>query len=160
MKKVTAFYHSPIGQIIINGYESGISSVYFSDEAVGEQAQLLPGCIQEAIAQLHEYFCHQRKQFDLLLKIKGSRFQQKVWNSLLHIPWGSTITYSQLAKQIGHTEAIQVLGAANSQNPLLVVLPCHRVIGSSGMLTGYQGGLLRKQWLLNHEQENLQFETL
>lgn len=158
MKKFTALYQSPIGQIIICGCESGISSISFSQEAVPDQHQLLPTCLQEAVEQLHEYFCHQRKHFDLFLKIKGTEFQQKVWNSLLNIPWGETISYTQLAKQNGVAEAMRAVGAANAQNPFLIVLPCHRVIGSSGMLAGYAGGLLRKQWLLKHEKQNLQFE--
>lgn len=157
MNSYTAKYLSPIGQIIVSGNEFGVSSVIFSDEPVQNKLQLLPECLQEAIEQLHEYFCHQRKEFDVLLNVdQGTEFQQKVWYALLHINWGETLTYAQLATKIGEPHATRAVGFANSHNPYLIVLPCHRVIGSTGLLTGYPGGLLRKQWLLQHEQESLQ----
>ena len=152
-----AKYQSPIGQIIVKGNELGVSSVIFSDEQVVNQPRLLPNLLQEAIEQLHEYFCHQRKEFDLILNVdQGSEFEQKVWYSLLKIQWGETVTYPQLAERTGKPHAIPAVGYATSQNPYLIVLPCHRVIGSTGLFTGYAGGLLRKQWLLQHEQESLQ----
>lgn len=129
----------------------------FSDEQMPNQPRLLPNYLQEAVEQLHEYFCHQRKEFDLVLNVDhGTEFQQKVWYSLLQLKWGETMTYAQLAEKIGQPHAVRAVGFANSQNPYLVVLPCHRVTGSTGLFTGYAGGLLRKQWLLQHEQESLQ----
>lgn len=157
MSLFTASYLSPIGQILIKGTENGVSSVSFNDEPVQDPFRLAPLCLQEAVEQLHEYFCHQRKEFDLLLDVDtGTEFQQKVWYALFRINWGETVTYAQLANRIGQPQAVRAVGYASSQNPFLIILPCHRVIGSTGLITGYAGGLLRKQWLLQHEQESLQ----
>ena len=156
----TSSYLSPIGQIVVKGTERGISLITFSDEEVQNPHQLLPACLQDAVEQLHECFCHQRKDFDLLLDFEqGTDFQQKVWNLLLQIGWGQTITYAHLANKLGQSQAIRAVGYASSQNPFLIVLPCHRIIGSTGLITGFSGGLLRKQWLLQHEQESLQLGT-
>ncbi len=155
----TASYQSPLGQIIIKGSDTGISSVLFNDEPVPDQSKLLSNCMTEAVEQLHEYFCHKRQIFKLALDLsQGTQFQQRVWQALLSVPWGETITYSQLACRISHPHAIRAVGSANSHNPFLIVLPCHRVIGTSGVLTGYAGGLLRKKWLLEHEQQSVQLE--
>lgn len=155
----TTCYQSPIGQIVIKGSEAGIHSVLFSDEPLTNQFKPLYPCLKEAVEQLHEYFCHQRHSFNLRLHLaQGTEFQQKVWHSLLSIPWGETVTYTQLASKISHPHAVRAVGSANSHNPFLVVLPCHRVIGTSGVLTGYAGGLLRKKWLLEHEQQTIQLE--
>lgn len=135
-------------------------SVRFSDEShPGAQNYAVPYCIQEAIEQLHEYFCHQRQEFKLKLNLsQGTSFQQRVWEILQEIPWGETKSYAQIAHLIGQPLAVRAVGAANANNPFLIVLPCHRIIGSSGILTGYAGGLLRKQWLLKHEQQTVQLE--
>lgn len=155
----TTCYHSPIGQIVIKGSEAGIHSVLFSDEPVAHQSLTSASCLKEAVEQLHEYFCHKRQSFNLRLYMdQGTEFQQKVWNSLISIPWGETITYTQLASKISHPHAVRAVGSANGHNPFLVILPCHRVIGTSGVLTGYAGGLLRKKWLLEHEQQSIQLE--
>ena len=157
----TSSYLSPIGQVMVKGTERSILSITFSDELVQTNRQLLPICIQDAIEQLHEYFCHQRKEFDLLLNFEqGTEFQQKVWQLLQGVSWGQTVTYAQIASKIGQPQATRAVGYANSQNPFLIILPCHRVIGSTGLITGYTGGLLRKQWLLQHEQESLLLETI
>lgn len=146
---------------MVKGTESSILSITFSDELVQINRQLLPLCIQDAIEQLHEYFCHQRKEFDLLLNFEqGTEFQQKVWQLLRGVSWGQTVTYAQIASKVGQPQATRAVGYANSQNPFLIILPCHRVIGSTGLITGYAGGLLRKQWLLQHEQESLQLGTI
>lgn len=156
-----ATYQSPIGQIIVKGNEFGVSSVSFSDDHIQNQVRLLPIHLQEAVEQLHEYFCHQRKDFDLVLNVEqGQEFEHKVWYSLLQVKWGETVTYNQLAERIGKPHAIRAVGYANSLNPYLIVLPCHRVIGSTGLFTGYAGGLLRKQWLLQHEQQSLQMGNI
>lgn len=118
-----------------------------------------PLCMEEAVEQLHEYFCHQRKGFQLELDLlQGTLFQQKVWQALQSIPWGETRSYTQIALEIEEPQAVRAVGTANAQNPFLIILPCHRVIGSSGVLTGYAAGLLRKQWLLHHEQQSLQLD--
>ena len=107
------------------------------------------------VQQLLEYFSGQRKTFDFPLAPKGTPFQLAVWNALLEIPYGDTITYAELARRIGKPSAIRAVGAANGANPIPVIIPCHRVIGSNGTLTGYGGGIERKQWLLALEGRRL-----
>lgn len=109
------------------------------------------GLLQKAMQQLEEYFRGNRKQFDLPLNPQGTPFQQKVWNELLKIDYGSTATYLQMAKRLGDVKAIRAAASANGKNPIGIIIPCHRVIGADGKLTGYAGGLHRKQWLLEHE---------
>jgi methylated-DNA-[protein]-cysteine S-methyltransferase len=101
--------------------------------------------------QLQEYFAGTRKTFDFKLNPSGTEFQQKVWQELLNIPYGKTTSYLGLSKKLGDVKAIRAVASANGKNPLWIVVPCHRVIGSDGSLTGYAGGLWRKQWLLEHE---------
>lgn len=160
MNILTACYQSPIGQLIVSGTEEGINSVRFNDESPSaSRSNTTPYCIQEAIEQLHEYFCHQRRDFQLTLNLgKGTPFQQRVWQVLQEIPWGETRSYAQIAHLVGQPLAVRAVGAANANNPFLIILPCHRIIGSSGILTGYAGGLLRKHWLLKHEQQSVQLE--
>ncbi len=105
--------------------------------------------------QLHEYFNGKRKTFDFPLAPKGTPFQLAVWNALLEIPYGDTVTYAELARRIGKPSAVRAVGAANGANPIPVIIPCHRVIGSNGTLTGYGGGIERKQWLLALEGRRL-----
>jgi len=105
--------------------------------------------------QLHEYFTGKRKTFDFPLAPKGTPFQLAVWNALLEIPYGDTVTYAELARRIGKPSAVRAVGAANGANPIPVIIPCHRVIGSNGTLTGYGGGIERKQWLLALEGRRL-----
>jgi methylated-DNA-[protein]-cysteine S-methyltransferase len=109
----------------------------------------------ELEAQLREYFSGQRKTFDYPLAPKGTEFQRAVWNALLEIAYGDTVTYAQLAQRIGRPSAVRAVGAANGANPIPVIIPCHRVIGSNGTLTGYGGGIERKQWLLALEGRRL-----
>ena len=106
-------------------------------------------------SQLLEYFSGQRKTFDFPLAPRGTPFQLAVWNALLEVPYGDTITYAELARRIGKPSAIRAVGAANGANPIPVIIPCHRVIGSNGTLTGYGGGIERKQWLLALEGRRL-----
>ena len=101
--------------------------------------------------QLQEYFEGKRTDFDLKLNPKGTEFQQKVWKSLLDIPYGKTVSYMDQTKKLGDVKAIRAVASANGKNPLWIVVPCHRVIGTNGSLTGYAGGLSRKKWLLEHE---------
>jgi methylated-DNA-[protein]-cysteine S-methyltransferase len=126
-----------------------ITSVEFVEEVREEER---PGPIaEEAIRQLSAYFEGTRRDFDLPISPQGTEFQRLVWQHLLDIPYGQIISYQDLAKAIGKPEAIRAVGAANGQNPISVVVPCHRVLGSDGSLTGYGGGLWRKEWLLKHE---------
>ncbi|MCU0371019.1 MAG: methylated-DNA--[protein]-cysteine S-methyltransferase [Bacteroidales bacterium] len=107
------------------------------------------------VKQLDEYFSRDRKTFDLPLDLHGTDFQRRVWNELLHIPYGKTVTYKELALKLGDIAAIRAVAAANGANPVSIIIPCHRVIGSDGSLTGYAGGLWRKKWLLEHESTDL-----
>lgn len=107
------------------------------------------------VRQINEYFAGKRRTFELELAPRGTPFQLAVWNALLAIPYGDTISYAELARRIGKPAAVRAVGAANGANPIPVIIPCHRVIGSNGSLTGYGGGIERKQWLLAHEGRRL-----
>ena len=145
----TAYYQSPIGLIEIKVADNFVSSILFVEEKglnTGSHP-LLKNCIE----QLAQYFTGERKIIDFPIKQIGTDFQQKVWNELLNIPFGKTISYLHLSKKVGDIKAIRAVGTSNGKNRIVIVIPCHRVIGSDGSLTGYVGGLWRKQWLLNHE---------
>lgn len=144
-----AFLKSPIGYLEVTGSENGIQSLHFLDFRV--RLQHVPVCLRTCILQLEEYFHGTRSAFDLRLDLHGSPFQLKVWNELLKIPYGTTITYLELARRIGNDKSLRAAGGANGHNPVSVIVPCHRVIGSNGRLVGYRGGLKRKKWLLEHE---------
>ncbi|MFY7758388.1 MAG: methylated-DNA--[protein]-cysteine S-methyltransferase [Flavobacterium stagni] len=145
---------TPLGFAQISGNELGIQSVRIIDE--GEVSTEIPVVLKDAVQQLSEYFEGNRTEFQLKLNPKGTEFQQRVWNALLQIPFGKTTSYQQLTLQLGDPKAIRAVASANGKNPLWIIVPCHRVIGSDGSLTGYAGGLHRKQWLLDHEQPNKQ----
>jgi methylated-DNA-[protein]-cysteine S-methyltransferase len=121
--------------------------------------KMIPIQIQNCITQLDEYFKGERKDFTIRINPAGTEFQGKVWNSLLKIPYGKTISYLEQAKQFGDEKAIRAIASANGKNPIPIIIPCHRVIGNNGSLTGYAGGILKKQWLLEHEGA-LQQKTL
>lgn len=141
---------SPLGYTKINGDEHGISSVIVLNSEEKE-TDIIPEVLQDCVHQLNEYFSGERTQFDLILNPEGTEFQRKVWTELQTIPYGKSISYLELSKQLGDVKAIRAVANANSKNPLWIIVPCHRVIGSDGSLTGYAGGLYRKQWLLEHE---------
>lgn len=145
----TAFINSPLGITKIVGDENGISEISVSSE--GDVSTIIPSELQEAVSQLGDYFDGKRQDFNFKLNPKGTDFQQKVWQELLHIPFGKTISYLDLSKKLGDVKAIRAVASANGKNPLWIVVPCHRVIGTDGSLTGYAGGLWRKKWLLEHE---------
>lgn len=145
----TAFIESPLGITKIVGDEKGISVISILSE--GTLTQEIPAQLQDCIAQLREYFDGQRNHFDFKLNPAGTDFQQKVWRELTTIPFGKTMTYLDLSKKLGDVKAIRAVASANGKNPLWIVIPCHRVIGSDGSLIGYAGGLWRKKWLLEHE---------
>lgn len=107
--------------------------------------------VNECIKQLDEYFSGERKIFHIDVILKGTEFQRKVWNALKDIPYGVTVSYAVIAEKIGNKKAVRAVGNANNKNPMSIIIPCHRVIGSDGSLTGYGGGLWRKKWLLEHE---------
>jgi methylated-DNA-[protein]-cysteine S-methyltransferase len=145
----TAYIKTPLGIAKIIGNENGISLISVLDE--GELSKIIPNVLQEAVSQLHEYLEGNRINFTLKLNPSGTDFQQKVWKGLLEIPFGKTISYLELSKKLGDVKAIRAVASANGKNPLWIVIPCHRVIGTNGSLTGYAGGLWRKKWLLEHE---------
>lgn len=145
----TCFINSPLGITKIVGDENGISEISVTSE--GAISETIPIELQEAVSQLGDYFDGKRKDFNFKLNPKGTDFQQKVWQELLHIPFGKTISYLDLSKKLGDVKAIRAVASANGKNPLWIVIPCHRVIGTDGSLTGYAGGLWRKKWLLEHE---------
>lgn len=150
MKTRQACIETPLGTARIKGDEDGIQSISILGSEVGVSDDI-PVCLQIAAEQLREYFAGERTAFQLPLNPRGTAFQKRVWEALLTIPYGKTISYMELTQNIGDEKAIRAVAAANGQNPLWVVVPCHRVIGSDGSLTGYAGGLWRKKWLLEHE---------
>ena len=152
----TAYYKSPIGITKIDGDKNGIQSISLLDEntlipKTTTKLEELPICLQDCIIQLEEYFNNKRTEFNLKLNPQGTKFQQKVWKELLNIPFNKTRTYLEQTKTLGDIKAIRAVASANGKNPIAIVIPCHRVIGSDGSLTGYAGGLWRKKWLLEHE---------
>ncbi|MFL0195109.1 methylated-DNA--[protein]-cysteine S-methyltransferase [Clostridium sp. WILCCON 0269] len=150
----TCYYHSPIGIIKVDSDNIGITSILFLDNkpetiSNGESCTYMKDCIQ----QLDEYFKGTRKDFSIKLHICGTPFREKVWNELMKIPYGQTCSYSDIANAISNEKALRAIGGANHHNKINIIIPCHRVIGKSGNLTGYGGGLWRKKWLLEHEQK-------
>lgn len=151
MNEITAFIETPLGIAKIAYENDGISVISVLDDKTIPCSETIPEPLQNCAQQLQEYFAGTRKEFDLKLAPKGTDFQQKVWKALLEIPYGKTCSYMDLSKQLGDVKAIRAVAAANGKNPLWIITPCHRVIGSDGSLTGYAGGLWRKKWLLEHE---------
>ena len=151
---------SPVGVLRLIGSNDGLAAILWENDrpgrvrldVVAEDAQ--HPIFLETERQLAQYFAGGRRAFDLKLDFSGTEFQKKVWHALLTIPFGETRTYAQIARQIGHPTAVRAVGAANGRNPVSIVTPCHRVIGSSGELTGFAGGLDVKAWLLRLEGAN------
>ena len=154
---VATRFPSPIGELVITASDSGLTGVWFP--RTGEVAAAPPdeerGPVSAVLArtceQLAEYFAGSRTRFDIPLDPLGTAFQRRVWEALLAIPYGTTLSYSELARRLGDVRATRAVGAANGRNPIPIVVPCHRVIGANGALTGFGGGLDRKRWLLEHE---------
>lgn len=150
----TAFIKTPLGTAKITGDEYGIASISILEE--GTITKKIPKDLKEAASQLQDYFNGKRTSFDFKLNPQGTEFQQKVWQALLEIPFGKTVSYMDITKKLGDVKAIRAVASANGKNPLWIVIPCHRVIGTNGSLTGYAGGLWRKKWLLEHENPTTQ----
>jgi methylated-DNA-[protein]-cysteine S-methyltransferase len=145
---------SPIGRLTLVGDDAGLHGIYFEGaraEELGETCVLDARPLRQAIRQLEEYFAGQRTVFELSLSPRGTAFQRRVWNALDEIPFGHTWSYAAVAQHIGAKTAARAVGAANGRNPLPIVVPCHRVIGADGSLTGFGGGMERKRWLLDFE---------
>ena len=147
-----AIYASPIGAVEISGTPKGIIAVDFvAQNAPGSRAT--PACLEACWRQIHEYFTGRRQVFTVDLILDGTVFQKKVWHQLLKIPYAQVASYGQIAAAVGNPKACRAVGSANGKNPISIIVPCHRVIGSNGTLTGYGGGLWRKEWLLQHEKK-------
>lgn len=158
---MTTFYchiPSPIGELLLTGDGTSLTRIYMQKQKYG--AEVKPGwqrdesSFREARRQLEAYFAGDLKQFDLPLAPAGTEFQQSVWRALIEIPYGETRSYGELARQLGSPKLNRAVGMANGRNPISIVIPCHRVIGADGSLTGYGGGVERKRWLLAHEASN------
>lgn len=147
----TAFIETPLGIASITGDEKGVSEISITNNTEEEHTNIIPETLKEAVTQLQDYFEGKRDHFDIKLNPSGTDFQKKVWKELTKIPFGKTVTYLDIAKNLGDPKCIRAAASANGKNPLWIVIPCHRVIGSDGSLTGYAGGLWRKKWLLDHE---------
>ena len=151
----TAYFGTPIGVAEITGDKDGISSISILDSKP-QISTVIPEILQVAAAELHEYFTGNRHHFTFSLNPSGTAFQRKVWQALIEIPFGKTMSYMELSKKLGDVKAIRAVASANGKNLLWIVVPCHRVIGTNGSLTGYAGGLWRKKWLLDHESPSQQ----
>lgn len=157
MKTYFTFFRSPIGEIMLTSNGRALTGLYNENarhspsvSAAWEENDGL-SIFETAKLQLREYFDGERTAFDLKFETGGTPFQQEVWNQLLKIPFGETLTYGEIARQIGRPKAVRAVGAANGKNPISIMIPCHRVIGLDGALTGYAGGLERKSFLLSLE---------
>jgi methylated-DNA-[protein]-cysteine S-methyltransferase len=147
------FYHSPIGWIRIAAEDGAITGLDFVERGAAD-APSPSACLRAARVQVEEYFRDRRTAFDLPLRLCGTPFQEDVWKALLRIPFGETASYKDVAAGVGRPDAVRAVGAANGANPVSLIVPCHRVLGSNGRLTGYGGGLWRKEWLLRFERGN------
>jgi methylated-DNA-[protein]-cysteine S-methyltransferase len=152
----STYYQSPLGLLKISGTENFISEILFID-SIAKPAQnnkkKMPPIIINCIEQLIQYFSGERRVFDFPLNQEGTEFQKRVWNELLGIPYGKTISYLELSRRLGDPKAIRAAASANGKNSISIVVPCHRVIGSKSDLVGYAGGLKRKKWLLDLESK-------
>lgn len=148
-------FQSPIGIVEIVGTEDAVISILFSEKNTVDFPIMpdSPRVIADCQQQLEEYFKGQRMEFDFPVTSTGTPFQQKVWTALTDVPYAETVSYGAIAKAIGSDKAVRAVGNANSKNKLTIVVPCHRIIGATGKLTGYAGTLTRKEWLLRHEKE-------
>jgi methylated-DNA-[protein]-cysteine S-methyltransferase len=147
------YYESPVGLIKIGGTDTYIAELSFVDnkEQIKYGEPGVSDMIHFCTEQLIEFFAGRRKTFDIPIHQEGTLFQQKVWNELLHVPFGKTLSYIELAKKIGDAKATRAVAAANGKNKISIIVPCHRIIGSDKSLIGYSGGMWRKKWLLQHE---------
>ncbi|MCL4482449.1 MAG: methylated-DNA--[protein]-cysteine S-methyltransferase [Bacteroidetes bacterium] len=159
MSSYFASMESPIGRIALVSNETHLKSVLFAEDQV-EESKNLPGILTESVAQLNEYFAGTRTDFELKLDPDGTGFQKKVWDQLLKVEYGTTKSYRDIAVELGSALNTRAVGAANGKNPISIIVPCHRIIGTSGKLVGYAGGLDRKKWLLLHEAQHAKNERL
>ena len=148
------YIKTPLGIAKIAGDANGISEI--SILSGGEISAAIPKILLDATLQIRDYFDGKITDFNFVMNPSGTEFQKKVWAELLKIPFGKTISYLDLSKKVGNVKAIRAVASANGKNPLWIVIPCHRVIGTDGSLIGYAGGLWRKKWLIEHENPSQQ----
>lgn len=146
---------TPLGTALLCGNEEGLCKVHILNDNL-PPTPVVPPVLEDACQQLQEYFEGRRRIFDLNLIPEGTVFQQRVLEAIRTVPYGATLSYLKLATQLGDAKAIRAVAAANGSNPLWIITPCHRIIGTDGSLTGYAGGLYRKKWLLEHESPHTQ----
>ena len=153
------YYESPIGLLEVRGGERGVSAVTFVDARATRGARggkgPLPAALADCLTQLDQYFRGRRRTFSVKLDLGGTAFQNKVWRALRAVRFGKTASYKDIARNVGNPAGTRAVGGANHRNPVSIIVPCHRVVGSDGRLTGYGGGLWRKDWLLRHEGNDL-----
>jgi methylated-DNA-[protein]-cysteine S-methyltransferase len=152
---LTTTIDSPIGELTITAQDGVLTGVHMHDQRhfppIPVTAERDDAALAPIVAQLDAYFAGELTDFDLPLQLRGTPFQRRVWTALQEIPYGETISYGELARRVGNPKASRAVGLANGRNPVAIVVPCHRVIGADGSLTGYGGGLDRKVWLIEHE---------
>lgn len=151
----TASIHTPLGTALLKEDENGFHSLQLNDTKQ-YSTEVSSASLRPAVEQLQAYFLGASSGFNLTLAPKGTDFQKMVWTAVSEIPWGQQVSYLEMASTLGNPKAVRAVAAAISKNPLLIIIPCHRVIGSNGQLTGYAGGIWRKKWLLQHEQATVQ----
>jgi methylated-DNA-[protein]-cysteine S-methyltransferase len=155
LNKINVFHHgvfkSPIGSLEITSSNKGIRKIIFKNDPITKVYKVFE-LIEDCKKQLHEYFIGQRKHFTIPLDIIGSEFQKLVWMSLMTIPYGEKYSYGKVADLVGDSKSVRAVGMANNKNNIPIIIPCHRVVGIDGSLTGYAGGLWRKDWLIKHEE--------
>ena len=149
-----AYFESPIGIIELKANETALTGLNFVEEKIFSETHTL--ILVNGIKQLNEYFIGKRTIFDLPLHPEGTDFQKKVWDQLLKIPFGATKSYLDIAHSMGNRKALRAVGNANGKNKISIIIPCHRVIGAHGALTGFGSGIRRKRWLLDHEKKFIQ----
>ena len=152
-KIARAFFRSPLGLIEIRADDEGIVSVLFSNGGKSED-KITNRFLKKCLLELEEYFTGKRQKFDLNLGFDGTTWQKKVWHELLKIPFGQTVSYSELAEKVGGKQLARAVASSCAQNKLMLLVPCHRVIGADGRLKGYSGGFRHKKWLLDFEKDN------
>lgn len=146
------YFDSPVGSLKLSATREALSSIHFAENKNGKLKSSTDNKILEAAKnQLAEYFNRNRQTFDIPLAPEGTDFELQVWGQIKTIPYGSTATYSEIAKRLGDVNKVRAVGKANGQNPISIIIPCHRIIGTNNKLTGYAGGIERKRWLLQHE---------
>ncbi len=151
--KFVSYLKSPIGQMIITADSKAINSIFFVFPDTEMPPENCNDVLEQCKHELNEYFSGKRKEFDVSINQTGTEFQQKVWSELLKIPHGKTVSYNYIAERVGGKNMMRAVGSANGKNQISIIVPCHRVIGSDGSLTGYAGGMWRKEWLLKHEDK-------